>query len=134
MNCKKKPPDSGAFLVFSSMPSLSNIRKFENLHVLFWLIKDLSWAMLWQPLGLFMILPTVSIAVYLLWKNWMDTTERSHNAAVLLWILANSFWMSVEFLGREELKSWSVIPFGFGLLILAIHYGKTWTKKSSNSE
>lgn len=129
MNRKKKPPDSGAFFVFWRMDNHDNLRKKENLHIVFWLIKDLCWAMVWKPLGLFMILPTVSIAVYLLWKNWMDGTERSHNAAVLLWILANSFWMSVEFLGKEELKSWSVIPFGFGLLILAIHYGKDWTKK-----
>jgi hypothetical protein len=104
------------------MPNLSKIRKFENLHVLFWLIKDLSWAMVWRPLGLFMIGPTVWIAIYLLKKNWDDKTERSHNAAVIAWILANSFWMSVEFLGKEELKIWCIVPFGFGLVVLLIHY------------
>ncbi|WP_219928772.1 hypothetical protein [Flavobacterium album] len=26
-------------------------RKTENLHIVFWLIKDLCWVMLWKPLG-----------------------------------------------------------------------------------
>ena len=117
------------FVVISNMPNLSKIRKFENLHVLFWLIKDLSWAMVWRPLGLFMIGPTVFIAIYLLKKNWDDKTERSHNAAVLAWILANSFWMSVEFLGKEELKIWCIVPFGFGLVVLLFHYGALLLEK-----
>ncbi len=33
-------------------------RKIENLHIVFWLIKDMAWAMLWKPLGVFMIVPT----------------------------------------------------------------------------
>ena len=29
----------------------ARFRFTENLHIVFWLIKDISWAMLWQPLG-----------------------------------------------------------------------------------
>jgi ABC-type Fe3+ transport system permease subunit len=111
------------------MPNHSKIRKFENLHILFWLIKDLSWAMLWRPLGLIMIGPTVGVAIYILVKNWEDGTERSHNFAVLYWILANSFWMTAEFFGKEAWKSWTIIPFGMGLLILVFHYLKLFWKK-----
>jgi hypothetical protein len=27
-------------------------RKMENLHIVFWLLKDLSWCMVWRPLGI----------------------------------------------------------------------------------
>jgi hypothetical protein len=40
-------------------------RILENLHLPFWLIKDACWAMALKPLGLLMIFPTVSLAVYL---------------------------------------------------------------------
>ncbi len=131
MISKKSGLRPAFFVLISVMPNLSKIRKFENLHVLFWLIKDLSWAMVWRPLGLFMIGPTVFIAIYLLKKNWDDKTERSHNAAVLAWILANSFWMSMEFLGKEELKIWCIVPFGFGLVVLLFHYGALLLEKKS---
>ena len=36
-------------------------RKMENLHIVFWLFKDISWCMVWRPLGLAMILPTLII-------------------------------------------------------------------------
>lgn len=35
------------------------IRGMENLHIVFWLVKDMSWAMLWRPLGIAMIVPTI---------------------------------------------------------------------------
>ena len=27
-------------------------RRTENMHIIFWLVKDISWAMLWKPIGL----------------------------------------------------------------------------------
>ena len=38
-------------------------RKFENLHIVFWLFKDMAWCMFWKPLGLIMIFPTFIISV-----------------------------------------------------------------------
>ena len=38
-------------------------RKMENLHIIFWLIKDLSWCMVWKVLGVAMIAPTMIIAI-----------------------------------------------------------------------
>ena len=38
-------------------------RKMENLHIVFWLIKDIAWCMFWKPLGLIMIFPTFIISV-----------------------------------------------------------------------
>ena len=45
-------------------------RKIENLHIVFWLIKDLSWAMLWRPLGLIMIIPTIGAALLINVSYW----------------------------------------------------------------
>ena len=36
-------------------------RKMENLHIVFWLFKDISWCMIWRPLGIAMIFPTLFI-------------------------------------------------------------------------
>ena len=33
-------------------------RKMENLHIVFWLFKDVAWCMVWRPLGIAMIFPT----------------------------------------------------------------------------
>jgi len=33
-------------------------RKMENLHIVFWLFKDIGWCLVWQPLGYY----------YLYWK------------------------------------------------------------------
>jgi hypothetical protein len=38
-------------------------RRMENLHIVFWLIKDISWCMIWKPLGILMIFPTLIIAI-----------------------------------------------------------------------
>ena len=38
-------------------------RKMENLHIVFWLFKDLAWCMIWKPLGIAMIFPTFIISV-----------------------------------------------------------------------
>lgn len=40
-----------------------NIRKFENVHILLWLLKDLCWVMDYKTAGVVMIVPTVGIAV-----------------------------------------------------------------------
>lgn len=36
-------------------------RKMENLHIVFWLFKDIAWCMFWKPLGMIMIIPTLAI-------------------------------------------------------------------------
>ena len=41
----------------------ASYRKMENMHVLFWLMKDIAWCMVWRPLGLLMVVPTLGIAL-----------------------------------------------------------------------
>lgn len=75
----------------------ARFRQLENLHILFWLIKDLCWCLLFKPLGIFMILPTISVALFITWRNRRIFSELMHNLAISLWIVANSIWMIAEF-------------------------------------
>lgn len=105
-------------------------RRTENLHIIFWLIKDLSWCLLWKPLGILMILPTIFIAVAITWRTREILVERFHNLAVTFWIIANSYWMISEFLGFDEAplfgslvyRHLAIIPFGLGISSLSYYY------------
>lgn len=108
----------------------ASFRRMENLHIVFWLFKDLSWCMVWRPLGLAMIAPTLAIAVLIAWRTRHLASERAHNLAMVLWIAANSYWMVSEFFHFDEVlvrpgvtgKHLSIIPFTLGLLVLAYYY------------
>ncbi|MEI9955226.1 MAG: hypothetical protein WDM90_02730 [Ferruginibacter sp.] len=50
-------------------------RKMENLHIVFWLLKDISWCMVWRPIGIVMIFPTLIIAIIIAWRNRQYMSE-----------------------------------------------------------
>jgi hypothetical protein len=97
----------------------SKFRRIENLHILFWLLKDLSWAMLWKPLGLIMIVPTIGAALLITWQTRRIKSEFLHNLAVDFWIIANGYWMITEFYStNDDLRYYTIIPFTIGLIII----------------
>ena len=105
-------------------------RKMENLHIVFWLLKDISWCMVWRPLGIAMIFPTLIIAIVIAFRTRQYMSEVCHNLAIVVWISANSYWMISEFLhfdtnilfGNYTYKHLAIIPFLIGILILAYYY------------
>ena len=105
-------------------------RQMENRHIIFWLLKDISWCLVWKVLGLLMILPTLAIAIRICWRTRNLKSELAHNLAIIFWIGANSYWMISEFFGFDEVRIWrsvtgqqlALIPFTGGLLILARYY------------
>lgn len=105
-------------------------RKMENLHIVFWLFKDIAWCMGWRPLGVIMIIPTIIISIIIAWRTRKIVSELCHNIAITVWISANSFWMCTEFfgidnhivLGNITVKQLAMIPFVTGVLILAYYY------------
>ena len=105
-------------------------RKMENLHLVFWLLKDISWCMVWKPLGILMIFPTLIVAIVIAYRNRQHVSETAHNIAIVFWISANSYWMISEFFKFEAIhlfgiytyKNLAVIPFGIGIIILAWFY------------
>lgn len=101
----------------------AKFRKMENLHILFWLVKDLCWCLLFKPLGMVMIAPTLLVAIWIAWKNRHIAAELAHNVAIALWIMANSLWMVAEFYAvDEQVKPYCIIPFSLGILILLYYY------------
>ena len=96
-------------------------RLIENAHILLWLIKDTCWAMEMKEGGVFMIFPTISVALFILWKSRKVRAELYHNAAVSLWISGNSIWMIGEFIG-QDFRPYAALLFGIGLTLLAIYY------------
>jgi len=107
------------------------IKKFENLHIVFWLIKDSCWMMQFKWMGILMVVPTVIIAAFIVVMT-RKTVDIFINLAILSWICANSFWMYVEFFTTGELKLWASIPFSLGFIFVGIYYYKTLISKVSS--
>ena len=105
-------------------------RKMENMHIVFWLLKDVSWCMVWKTLGLAMIVPTMAIAIIIAWRTRNIRSEFAHNLAITAWIFANSYWMISEFFHFDTVHIWmqfegkhlAIIPFTIGILILLNYY------------
>ena len=105
-------------------------RKLENLHIVFWLFKDISWCMIWRELGMLMIIPTLSVAIYIAYRTRNIKSEFAHNLAVAFWISANSYWMISEFFAFDTIHVWAgfegkhlaMIFFIIGVFILARYY------------
>lgn len=108
----------------------ARFRRLENLHIVFWLFKDLSWCMLWRVLGIAMVVPTLAVAIFIAYRTRKIKSELAHNLAIVFWITANSYWMVSEFYGFDETTVWSgfqgkhfaMLPFITGVLILAYYY------------
>lgn len=107
------------------------LKRLENLHILFWLVKDLCWCLVFRGLGIAMVIPTFSIAVYIAVKSFTKSiSDFVHNMAVLCWITANSIWMITEFYKMEDnffdtgLKGKYVATFFFatGIIIPLFYY------------
>lgn len=105
-------------------------RKMENLHIVFWLLKDISWCMIWKPLGIAMIVPTLAIALIIAYRTRQYVSEVCHNIAIAFWISANSYWMISEFLHFDgkmifdhyTFKHLALVPFVLGMLPLIYYY------------
>jgi hypothetical protein len=81
-------------------------------------MKDVCWALQFKVLGVCMIVPTLYLAIIISIKTRRNTSEFLPNAAIALWIIANSIWMCDEFFGLG-IKKACYIPFVAGLLIIA---------------
>ena len=102
----------------------NDIRRSENLHIVFWLIKDTCWMLQLKVLGLTMVAPALFVAVHIMIKSWKEN-DVFLNAAIVCWITANSYWMIVEFFFEDRGKLLAAIPFGLGFLFVIIFYAKS---------
>ena|SRR6218665_596973 len=107
------------------MDLLQKIRKYENLHIVFWLIKDSCWMLELRWLGAIMMVPTLFLAIYLVIKT-LHTPDAYISLAIFFWILANSYWMMMEFFNDNHHKNLASIPFGLGFVMVGLFYLKTY--------
>lgn len=105
---------------------MSKIRKVENLHIVFWLIKDSCWMFELKWLGVMMVLPTLVIALFII-NQTKKSKEIYINLAILFWIMANSFWMFTEFFDYKEYKLYAAYPFALGFIFVGLYFFKLYT-------
>ncbi|SDL95306.1 hypothetical protein SAMN05421813_10438 [Daejeonella rubra] len=113
---------------------INSIRKFENLHIACWLIKDTCWVMDIRTLGIIMIFPTLFLAFYITYKFRQLLSELYHNLAVCFWIMANTIWMIGEFFFDDTLRPYSIVFFLAGLLVILYYYLFVYRKLKVDSE
>jgi hypothetical protein len=125
-------------ITLTTMKNIQDIRKFENFHILLWLLKDLCWVTLSRTAGMFMIVPTLALAIFITVKNRRDIAEFTHNLAVCFWICANSVWMFGEFYMQDGTRHFAIIFFLLGLFSMAYYYiiesFKLYSKQSKKAE
>ena len=80
---------------------IARIRHLENVHIPLWLFKDTCWMLKFKLAGTLLILPTVGVALLIVWRTRSNRNLFLPNLSVAFWILANSFWMLGEFFGFE---------------------------------
>ena len=105
-------------------------RRMENMHIVFWLLKDISWCMIWKELGIAMFIPTLTVAIIIAWRTRHIRAELAHNLAIAFWITANGYWMISEFFHFDDVLVWkeftgkhvALVPFFTGALILLYYY------------
>jgi len=113
------------------MDLLEKIRRFESMHIVFWLVKDSCWMLEFKWLGASMIIPTVFLALYLVIKTF-GTRDFYLNSAIFFWISANSFWMLMEFFNDNQYKNFAAIPFALGFIFIAFFYLTSNKKRISS--
>jgi hypothetical protein len=72
-------------------------RLLENMHIPMWLIKDTCWMLQFKLLGTTVAVPTIIVALYLVFITRDYPKRFWPNLAVLFWISANTTWMLGEF-------------------------------------
>ena len=102
--------------------STERLSRFDNMHILFWLIKDMSWCLMSKTIGTLMIAPTIAIALVILVRSREHMTSFVHNLAVLFWISANSLWMLGEMFCSDCTKPFAIWLFSAGMGVLLLYY------------
>lgn len=113
---------------------IPDLRKKENLHIVFWLIKDFSWLINFKILGMAMAVPTIFLSIWLTWKSRNHRMDFYHNCAVSSWICGNAIWMYGEFYCDDCSRPFAVPAFVLGFCFIAWYYVTDFIKNRSTSQ
>lgn len=101
---------------------IKNLRRYENLHIFLWLLKDTCWVLDAKIFGLIIAVPTILVAFHITWLHRKDVSELLHNLAVCSWICANVVWMIGEFFYNDTTRSYALIFFITGIVFVSTYY------------
>lgn len=96
-----------------------SLRHFENFHIILWLLKDSFWILNWKIPGTIMVLPAITLAVFIAWRSRRLVRQFWFNVAVCCWIMANSIWMLGEFFFDDKTRPIALVFFAIGLVCTA---------------
>lgn len=99
-----------------------SISKKQNLHIVMWLFKDSCWVLSFKWLGVFMIIPTLTVAFYITYQSRASKIDLFHNLAICSWIIANAIWMVGDFFFNDTFRPYATIFFIAGLILVAYFY------------
>jgi hypothetical protein len=103
---------------------VNDLRKFENLHVALWLVKDCAWCAGWRWVGMSMVIPALALAAKIAWESRKDVTDLVHNVVVCVWMCANITWMIGEFFYDDGPRPIASAFFYAGLVLIGAFYAK----------
>jgi len=109
------------------MKLFERVRRYENLHIVFWLIKDSCWMLELRWPGAIMVAPALFMAIRICVLT-RHSRELLINLAIFCWITANSYWMLVEFFADSAHKNFAGIPFALGFVFVGLYYSHGFKK------
>ena len=92
----------------------------ETIHIPLWLLKDLCWLMTYRTFGVVMAIPTVLVALLMVYVTYGDKDRFLPNISIAFWILANASWMLDEFFVLG-IRSYCLYPFVAGIFVFLIY-------------
>lgn len=111
-----------------------DIREYENMHIVLWLLKDTCWVMGWKVAGMTMVIPTLFVAIHIAYRSRKNIADLFHNVAVCLWISANATWMTGEFFYNDGLRNYAMIFFVAGIIVVSFYYAVYFRTKRDRKE
>ena len=112
------------------MDLLARVRIQENLHIVFWLIKDSCWMLEIKWLGALMVPPALFMAARICYLT-RKTEDLYINLGILSWITANSYWMLSEFFAASQYKNYAGFPFALGFVFVGWFYYRQFRAKKA---
>lgn len=124
--------ECGVWGIFETLEA--SLRKKENLHIVFWLVKDFSWLMgasiaVFKYIGIGMAPPTLLLSIWITWKSRENRADFYHNLAVTCWIAGNIIWMCGEFFCEDCTRPYAMPAFIAGFVCISWYYLSRYLQK-----
>lgn len=79
-------------------------------------------------------IPTLLVALKIVWESRHETEDLIHNIAVCLWVCANMIWMTGEFYFNDGTRTPAKVFFFTGLAVLIAYYGTMGLRRLRGSQ